>query len=212
MNKFKSTPDDHDFMEKDHIARFLRNHKTGTDNFGRKALARIVKEYNNPIVIDAACGTAVNWEVFRDCQVECNYIGVDRCIKLLDHARELYGDEIELREGHVQEIPEADNGADIVILRHILEHLEDGYQTTIKEALRVAAKEVVVVFFLEPSSRAEDEIIESEPDNNGCTHWWNTYSWQKFTEFIMSLGYKMNVDQVFTPGAAHHDTIFRIKK
>lgn len=212
LNKFKSTPDNHDFMEKDHIARFLRNHSTGTDNMGRKALGSIIAQNPGCTVVDAACGTCVNWEVFRDMSVPCSYIGVDRSVDFLSHAKDLYGDSIELREGYVQDLPFEDGEVEIVIMRHILEHLEDGYEAAITEGLRVAEKELIIVFFLEPSDKEEDEITESEPDENGCTYFWNTYSYTKLVQFLTTFGYQVTNGQISTPGAAHVDTILRIKK
>jgi ubiquinone/menaquinone biosynthesis C-methylase UbiE len=75
-NKFKDTPDNHDFMTKEHIGTFLRNHRTGIDNLGRQALAQIIELYDCPTVLDAACGTCVNWEVFKLRGTRCKYTGV----------------------------------------------------------------------------------------------------------------------------------------
>lgn len=212
LNKFKNTLDNHDFMTEDHIAGFLRNHKTGVDNAGRRALAAIVSQYDNPIVVDAACGTCVNWEVFKNAGVKCQYTGIDRTLGMLAEAEKRYGDEIILFPGYVQQIPLENCQADIVIMRHILEHLQEGYEDAIREGLRVASKELIVVFFLDPSDSTEHQIQESEPDENGCTYFWNTYSWPKFMEFVASLGVQAKVGRIVTPGAAHADTIVRLIK
>jgi len=212
QNPYKRTLDNHDFMEKDHISRFLRNHKTGIDNLGRQGLAQIVEKYDNPRVIDAACGTCVNWDVFKLRGTKCEYVGVDRTEGLLSHAQELYGDEIELVQGYVQALPFNDDSADIVVLRHILEHLQEGYEDVIREGLRVASKELVIVFFLDPSNAPQDDISESDPDENGCTYFWNTYSYPKLMEFLNGFGYQVKLHVIPTPGAAHQDTIVRIIK
>lgn len=211
-NRFKDTPDNHDFMTQEHVSGFLRNHRTGTDNLGRHALARIVGSYDNPTVVDAACGTCVNWEVFKNAGVKCQYVGVDRTQGMLEEANRRYGNEILLRDGYVQDTGLENEYADVVIMRHILEHLQEGYESAIREGLRVASKELIIVFFLDPSDAAEDQIQESDPDENGCTYFWNTYSWSKFTQFIASLGVQAKVGRVVTPGAAHADTIVRLIK
>lgn len=211
-NQFKRTLDNHDFMSPEHIAGFLRNHRTGTDNLGRQALAQIVRQYDNPVVLDLACGTCVNWEVFKNAGVKCQYVGMDRTEGMLAEARRRYVGEIDLRHGYVQETLLPDDFADVVIMRHILEHLQEGYEAAIREGLRVASKELVVVFFLDPADTAEDQIQESTPDENNCTYFWNTYSWPKFTRFITSFGYQMKVGHIVTLGAAHADTIVRIIK
>jgi ubiquinone/menaquinone biosynthesis C-methylase UbiE len=210
-NKYKDTPDNHDFMTQDHIAGFLRNHGTGTNNRGRWFLAKILQQYQKPVVVDAACGTAVNYEVFREAGVDIQYIGVDRTEGMLEEAKRRYP-EIELRQGYVQDLPLEDDGADVVIMRHILEHLQEGYEDAIREGLRVANKELIVAFFLNPSDTENDEISESDPDENGCTFFWNTYSWSRFAAFIASLGVRIERHYVETPGAAHADTIVRLIK
>lgn len=206
--------DNHDFMEPAHVAQFLRNHRTGPDNLGRMALAQIIASQAPCTVLDAACGTGVNWEVLHNHNVPCTYTGLDRTARLLAHARDLYGshEDAEFVQGYVEEMPFDDESKDIVILRHILEHLEEGYEPAITEALRVAAKEVIVVFFLTPNETQEHVLEESEPDKNGCTYHWNTYSWQKFSTFLAGFGYRFTAHHVPTPGAAHADTIVRIYK
>lgn len=212
MNNYQTRRDNHDFMEPDHIARFLRNHKTGIDNLGRHRLAAMIREHLNPTVLDVACGTCVNWEVFKYVGVKCQYTGFDRTKKLLAHAKSLYGDEITLHEGFIQSIPFQDNSFDVVIARHILEHLEEGYEAAIKEVFRVASKEAIIILFEDLSGSPEHVIKESPVDENGCTYFWNTYSAEKFTNFLSTLGCQVKMEYVRTPGAAANDTIFRLIK
>jgi ubiquinone/menaquinone biosynthesis C-methylase UbiE len=211
-NKFKNTPDNHDFMTEEHIADFLRNHKTGTDNMGRRGLAQIVSTYDNPKVLDIACGTCVNWEVFKLCGVKCNYVGLDRTEGMLKEADKRYGDEITLHRGYAQETELPDDFADVVIIRHILEHLQEGYEDAIREGIRLASKELILVFFLDLSDQMDDHMSESDPDENGCTYFWNTYSNTKLMNFLSEFGYRIQVHRVVTLGAAHADTIVRIIK
>lgn len=211
--KWETRRDNHDFMQPDHVRNFLRNHNTGVNNLGRLCLATMIAQHGEGTkVLDAACGSCVNYEVFRNHHVPCVYTGLDRTDKLLEEARRRYGDEITLVKGFVQEMPVPDESQDVVILRHIVEHLEEGYELAIKEALRVAKKEVILVFFLTPRQEPTDLIEQSQPDENGCTYFWNTYSWPKFTQFVASLGVQIQVKHVPTPGAAHADTIVRLIK
>lgn len=213
MNKWRDRRDNHDFMQPEHVQNFLRNHNTGVNNLGRFCLATLVAQHGEGTkVLDAACGSCVNYEVFKNHHVPCIYTGLDRTDKLLDEARRRYGNEITLVKGFVQEMPVPDESQDIVILRHIVEHLQEGYELAIKEALRVAKKEVIVIFFLTPSPSPNDDIKESDPDENGCTYFWNTYSWNKFVAFVSSLGVQIQTKYVVTPGAAHADTIVRLIK
>lgn len=212
--KWRDRRDNHDFMQPEHVQNFLRNHNTGVENLGRFYLATLLKTQHpqGTTVLDAACGSCVNYEVFRNHKVSCVYTGLDRTDKLLEEARRRYGDEITLVKGFVQEIPLPDESQDVVILRHIVEHLEEGYEVAVREALRVAKKEVILIFFLTPHTGPQDQLSESQPDENGCTYWWNTYSWSKFAQFAASLGVQIQTRQIMTPGAAHADTIVRLIK
>lgn len=209
---YETRKDNHDFMEPDHIARFLRNHKTGTDNQGRHRLASLLFKYNKPTILDVACGTCVNWEVFKGRGLDCQYTGLDRTQKMLAHAKALYGEEIALKEGYIQSIPFQDGAFDVVIARHILEHLGEGYEAAIKEVYRVASKEAIIVLFVDLADIPNDVIKESEPDENGCTYFWNTYALDKFMTFLRSFECQIKVEYVPTNGAAANDTIIRLIK
>lgn len=209
---YETRKDNHDFMKPDHVASFLRNHNTGTNNLGRHRLAAMIRDYRNPTVLDVACGTCVNWEVFRGLGVECQYTGLDRTDKMLAHAAELYKGEITLQKGYIQSLPFQDDQFDIVIARHILEHLGEGYEQAIREVYRVASKEAIVILFVDLADIASDVIKESEPDENGCTYFWNTYAHDKFMAFLGTLGCRVSVEYIQTPGAAAADTIIRLIK
>jgi ubiquinone/menaquinone biosynthesis C-methylase UbiE len=131
---------------------------------------------------------------------------------MLAHARSLYGNDIYLRKGFIQSLPFEDESVDIVIARHILEHLGEGYEAAIKEVYRVADKEAIIVLFVDLADMPNDVIKESEPDENGCTYFWNTYAHDKFMAFLGTLGCRVSVDYVQTPGAAAADTIIRLIK
>ena len=212
MNDYQNRRDNHDFMTPEHVATFLRNHNTGTNNLGRHRLAAMIREHNNPTVLDVACGTCVNWEVLKNLNVQCQYTGLDRTQKMLAHARSLYNTEIGLQEGYIQNLPFQANSFDVVIARHILEHLGEGYERAIQEVYRVASQEAIIVLFEDLADMPNDVIKESEPDENSCTYFWNTYAHDKFMNFLSTLGCKVSVEYVITPNAAANDTIIRLIK
>ena len=215
--KYGNIIDDHDIRGKDPewVKNFLRNHNTGTNNLGRQYLGHILLSYNNPTVLDVACGTAVNHETWNLMQVKHQYIGLDSTQALLDEAGQRYCDDIQLVKGFAQDLPFQDNQFDIIVIRHLLEHLHEGYAKVIREGLRVAKKELIVVFFLDPSDQEADLIEERNSgiaEHPYITHHWNIYSWLKFTQFVAELGVQIKVNRVVTPGAAHADTIVRLIK
>ncbi len=212
---WKTRRDTHDYFDDALVANFLRNHNTGVNNIGRMYLAKLIQTYDNPAVLDVACGTCVNWEVFKLLRAKCTYTGFDRTRKLLNHAKLLYGDDIKLVEGHAQELLSyfPVNSQDIVVIRHLLEHLPEGkYEEVVRQAFAIAQKELVIVFFVEPNDTADDLLKENGPDERGCYYWWNSYSMSKFLGFIDSIGGQLLCapTRVETPGAAAPDVIFRI--
>ena len=216
---YKEHSNDHDYFTGDHARQFLRNHGTGTDNKGRQYLGLIcVTDYENPTVLDVACGTAVNWECWKGMGVKCQYTGLDLTQQFLDIAKEKYGDEIKLQRGFAQEItslfpPES---FDVVIIRHLLEHIHQGhYEDVVRQALAAAKREVIIVFFLQPHNNEADIIQERSsniPDHPEVTHFWNEYSWPKLQNFFAEQGVRVNTRLVHTPNASHSDLVVRLIK
>lgn len=216
---YKQHTNDHDFFTKEHAERFLRNHSTGTDNHGRRRLGYIVDTYSNPTVLDVACGTCVNWETWKELGINCRYTGFDLTQQFLDIASEKYKDDnIQLDQGYIQEIGQKYDGGsfDVVVMRHILEHIYQGdYKDIIRQGLEIASKELVIVFFLPPHNGNDDIIEERSSNVEGrpeVTHFWNTYSWTKLVSFFTELGVQFETETVYTPSAAHADFIVRLKK
>lgn len=218
----RTSHNDHDFMEPDHVARFLRNHNTGVTNKGRMALGDFIQrtfQFSSkpPRVLDVACGTCVNYETFRGMGVNCLYEGIDRTPKLIAHAKRLYGDEIKVHRGYAQDLPFVNDSFDVIILRHIAEHMHPvDFAAAVDEAVRVSDKEVLIVFF-EPPTGEPEHIIEERssgiPGRSEVTHYWNRYSHRRLMEHLMSYGHKVSKAQpIFTPGAAHADVVYRISK
>lgn len=80
-----------------------------------------------------------------------------------------------------RDLKEPDSSWDVVIIQDCLEHT-NGYETPIKEALRVARKRVVVSFW--HLTENDDHINDDGDDGYGA---W--YSRPKWEEFLNSLGY-----------------------
>lgn len=215
---YKVHTNDHDFFAGDHAREFLRNHKTGIDNYGRQYLGGIVYPYQNPTVLDVACGTAVNWECWKSMGIDCQYTGFDLTQQFLDIAKEKYGDEISLVRGYAQELSQKfePDSFDIVVVRHLLEHIYEGqYEEIVRSALDIALKELVLVFFLHPHNGNEDTIEKRSsniPEHPEVSHYWNVYSWPKMQQFFASLGVRVVTEVIATPGAAHADFIVRLVK
>lgn len=218
-NKIKETwrtqDNNHDFFTDDHVARFLRTDGCGVINYGRNKLAEcIISEYGDEVdILDVACGTCINYEVLKYHGWNGTYCGLDRTQKFLDHAKNLYGADpnFSVKHGFAQETGLEDKSFTVSICRHYLEHSADGYESTIKELIRVTKKEIIVVFFLDPAREGEDIIDRRGPDEYGCYYYFNVYNIHKFLRFLAHQGIKnVHMSQVEMVGITHKDTIVRI--
>jgi ubiquinone/menaquinone biosynthesis C-methylase UbiE len=212
--------DNHDTFTEEQVANLMRNVGVGTDNFGRRRLVQLVAATEWPddhevSILDLACGNCVNFEVFEELYpMNFSYLGVDRGSRFLKNAEERYEGYVNfgVQESFVEELPMADNSHDVVILRHVLEHLPEGYEVAIREAWRVAARDLYVVLF-EPLTDKPDNIVRHGPDEHGACYYWNTYNKSDFMKFVLSLQPdNLNVQRISTPSAAHDDIIYRLSK
>lgn len=215
---YLSHGNDHDFFDKEHVERFLRNHKTGTDNHGRQYLGYLLRQYENPSVLDIACGSCVNHETWRNMGIPHRYTGLDLTQKLLDEASKRYPDSVTLLRGYAQDAASifTNEKFDVVVIRHFLEHVYNGqYESIVEQAFQLANKELIIVFFLTPHGGMEDKVEERSSGIDGhpeVTHFWNEYSWPKFVNFIAKFGCRVTTECIVTPGAAHTDFIVRVIK
>lgn len=109
-------------------------------------------------ILDCGCGTCSEYYGYKQDAPELAYFGVDSCLDLVALASKkgipnvVYGD--------LESLPFADNFADVVYIRHVLEHLE-GYESALKDAIRVASREVLVNWFIRCTD--EDDLLNYDP-------------------------------------------------
>lgn len=145
----------------------------------RLAMRKHVNVCNYTTLLDVPSGLCIDFfGLKRDCP-QVRYYGLDVTDKLVTRARE---QGIDVIKGDIESIPYADNLFDIVYSRHIFEHLPY-YTKALDEVIRVAAKEVFIIFFLPPIQ--ENDIIDSAiVDGNILYH--NRYNKQKFENAVFS--------------------------
>lgn len=76
---WKTEKNDHDLLTDEQAKNFLRQHRTGIDNLGRIRLAQILSHMpTGTTVLDAACGSAVNYDVLKQNRIHeiIKYTGV----------------------------------------------------------------------------------------------------------------------------------------
>lgn len=150
-------------------------------------------------VLDVGCGPGHNLEHFLDNGPELQrYKGVDYAIRFVRAANERRKQKqipsdyaLPFQVQDCRDLEEHANSWDVVIIQDCLEHT-NGYQTPIKEALRVARKRVVVAFWHLMWEKDEDNDINDDGDD-GWGAWYSASKWQKYLD---SLGYEWTHKQI----------------
>jgi SAM-dependent methyltransferase len=129
--------------------RFLRDPVDGIDHPSR--------------LLDIPCGPGVEYEGFQRDQVPVQYLGMDATDTMLTTCQQKFPD-MDIRKGDITRIPLPDRAVDVVLCRHILEHLDD-YRPAVREAVRVARQKVFVVLFRVPTHEERRAIGQGAWDN-----------------------------------------------
>lgn len=151
----------------------------GDYNARSRALSREhIIQQGYATVLDVPCGTCTEYFGYQKTNMAVDYTGLDITAYLVARAQS-FG--IKAHEGSIENIPFIDSSFDLVYIRHLLEHL-DYYQKALSEAIRVAEKEVLVVFFIPPTSGRGDIISPAEVDGALLFH--NNYNREALIWFI----------------------------
>lgn len=129
-------------------------------------------------ILDCGCGLASDFYGFIYENYPIDYTGVDSCKLFIDLNRE---QNITMIEAELEgDLPIVDSSYDCVYSREVLEHLSY-YDKALSEMIRIAAKEVIIVFFIKPENEENINYWETED----LYH--NTYDINKLQDFILSF-------------------------
>lgn len=142
----------------------------------RSAMRRTVLEKDYRSILDIPCGICMDYYGLKSHGINIQYLGMDITPKLIRLAEQ---QEIPAVLGSIESIPLSDSSFDLVYARHILEHLS-GYELALNELVRVAKREVLIVFFIKPNDSEEDEI--KAPLIDGYPIYHNCYSRSRLEE------------------------------
>ncbi|MBI4452964.1 methyltransferase domain-containing protein [Candidatus Woesearchaeota archaeon] len=131
--------------------------------------------------MDVACGPATELTGYIKDGVDVSYTGLDLSSRMLEIARSRHING-HFVMGDVIKMPFNNNTFDIVLLKHLLEHLPE-YRKAVIEALRVAEGQVIINFFHKLLPIPFDITIF---DRRGFYNNW--YSRSRFEEFLKSIG------------------------
>lgn len=124
------------------------------DKLSRKKMREYLKQQQYESILDIPCGAGADFYGLIQDSIEIAYQGVEITPKLVDFC---HNHGVPVVQGSIERIPFANETFDIAYARHILEHLSY-YHTALKELIRAAKKEVLVVFFIPPRPKLPDKI------------------------------------------------------
>src|ERR1035437_1315796 len=99
-------------------------------------------------ILDVGCGLCSEYAGYKADGYEIEWRGVDSCADLVNLT--IPRMPFKVTKADAELLPFPDKFFDVVYIRHVLEHLKS-CQAAIREAVRVARKEVLIVWFLRPT-------------------------------------------------------------
>lgn len=147
------------------------------DAHSRCVMHEYIKARGYASLLDVPCGLCTEFFGHAKHGVSLEYYGLDITPRLVTRAWELG---LRVRQGSIEAMPYSDNFVDVCYARHILEHL-DYYERALDELIRVAKKEVLVVFFIKPTDEP-DRIDPAMID--GALLYHNTYNRTKLIDYV----------------------------
>lgn len=167
----------------DFLYRLIARHLTNPHIPERRELVELVASFNPRTLLDSGCGPASTIDSYCSNQrlTDTSYVGLDMSRRMLAVASKKYP-KLNFVHGDINQLPFLDNSFDVVVLKHVLEHQEQGYKDAVVEAVRVARKGVIISFFHTPLPFIPDLKIF---DKDGFPNNW--YNSQRFDKFLGSL-------------------------
>jgi glycosyltransferase involved in cell wall biosynthesis len=150
---------------------------TGDENIQSKVYLRthiINKEYKS--CLDCGAALCVDFYGFKNQNYNIEYHAIDTCEFFI---KEGLNKKIDINLNSIEKIDKNDNSIDVVYCRHVFEHLS-GYNLAIDEMMRVAKKEVSILFFLKPEEK--EHISYAFYENSFLYH--NTYNKSKIIKYM----------------------------
>lgn len=162
------------------------SHEGRFNDPARLAVVDVCRHTGSASLLDLGCGGAIMAAYLDQIAPDVRYTGVDISEKMLVAARRI-NPSAELRHADIVTFDGPDRGWGVVLLRGVLEHhpLSKGEQL-LESSARLAAKAVVVNFYMRPRVEAEPPIIEGR-SGPFYENWWSE-PWVR--EKMRALGFE----------------------
>jgi glycosyltransferase involved in cell wall biosynthesis len=150
---------------------------TGNENVESKVYLRahiMNKLYKS--CLDCGAALCLDFYSFKNQNYDIEYQAVDTCNFFI---QEGLSKNIDIALNSIEKIDKKDKHVDVAYCRHVFEHIV-GYKKALDEMIRVAKKEVLIIFFIKPSEK--EKISYAFYENSFLYH--NTYDKEKFRAYI----------------------------
>jgi ubiquinone/menaquinone biosynthesis C-methylase UbiE len=115
----------------------------------RVVARRYIKSCNYTSILDIPCGFCTEFVGLQQDAIALQYYGVDISQGLVELANQK---NLSVIQASIEEIPYPDSFVDLCYARHIFEHIIS-YEKALNELIRVANKEVIIIFSIIPSAK-----------------------------------------------------------
>jgi len=134
-------------------------------------------------IIDIGCGLCDTYYGYKNENYDIEYTGVDNCKYFISNAIK---NKIKIINSDINDMSIIEsNSYDVVYGRHILEHMPT-FEMVMNEMIRIARKEIIIIFFIKPSTK--QEIIYDET----LDLYHNIYSRKEIEDTIKDFDFRWN--------------------
>lgn len=195
----------------ENAAHYMESYGEGAGSGTRHLIGTFINDDEE--VLDIGCGPAWNFDHFMKYGPKIHgYQGYDYSERFVRTANQRINKEYPnsatgavntdtsgyVMLGDCRDIEEPDESWDVVILQDVLEHT-NGYEKPVSEALRVAKKRVIVVFWRMVKTKEQTYLNDDGNDGYGAAY--DQPTWEMFLD---SLPYPWLADELFEAANRKH--------
>lgn len=153
------------------------------NNPSKKITRKHVADHKYKSILDCGSGLCTEYDGYREDNYRIHYVGIDFTKYIVDQNIERG---IPCVHGKVHKMNMfEDNTFEVVYARHLLEHMavHQAYEA-ISEMIRIARREVIIVWFIPPSNKGYHKVMYSGMNDSDHGLYHNEYSSDLLKKFL----------------------------